>query len=52
MIADFIAGQPRASFQEFWSPDSGSNKWLDPSGGTQIVGDFMGWGQDQILFVC
>ena len=51
MIADFTAGQPRSSFQEFWSPDSGLNKWLDPSGGTQIVGDFMGWGQDQILFV-
>ena len=52
IIADFRAGKKSASFKylENWDETSGFDGWLDADD-TQLVGDFMGLGHSQVLFV-
>ena len=50
LIVDFAGGRPQALFQENWGDSTLLNGWHDPED-LQLVGDFMGLGHDQVLFV-
>jgi hypothetical protein len=51
MIVDFSDGKPpKVKYWETWGESTQFGGWLD-EGDSQLVGDFMGLGHDQVLFI-